>query len=372
MKSAAKNSASQVYFVSGTDEAAVRKTAAALVQKLAPDADVFGLETIDGNVKVEEAEMIILRTIQGLLTLPLFGGRKLVWLRNASFLADSAAAGMESVVEAMDALCSALESGLPEGVTFLLSAPHADKRRTVFRFLSKHATTRIHDLPNPGFRGDEENIVEWTALNVRERDLQLEPEAIEVLAARVGLDSLQLESELDKLETAFGNVRRITGADVRLLVPQTREGGIFDLSEAIARRDLSLALDTLDQLFRQAERGIGILLGAIVPAVRNLLLAKDLLVKHKLPPPSQPHFFGSTLKRLSAEAISHLPRKKDGTINFYPLGIAAINGTHYSLAELEAGFAACAAANQQLLGGPLPERIVLERLLIEMLSRKRS
>lgn len=351
----------------------MRKAALALTRELAPGADVFGLETIDGAVDTADAAAkCVQETIQALLTLPFLGGSKVVWLKNASFLADSVTGRSEGVLGALEKLCEILNSGLPERVSFLLSAPLADKRRTAFKSLSKLGTTEVHDLPNLGFRGDDEAIVEWMTSRVREHDLQLDSDAIEILAARVGLDTLQLESELDKLETAFGKARPVSSADVRVLVPQTRAGGIFDLSEAVARRHLPLALDTLDQLFRQGERGIGILLAAIVPTIRNLLLVKDLLVRHKIPPPAQPHFFAATLKRLPAEATSHLPRKKDGTINTYPLGIAAINGAHFLPAELEEGFAACAAANQQLLSGTLTDEVILARLLIQLLSRKTS
>jgi DNA polymerase III subunit delta len=368
-----KAKTSHIHFLTGTDEAAVRKAASALARELAPGADVFGLEIIDGAVdSVDAAAKSVQETMQSLLTLPFLGGSKLVWLKNASFLADSVAGRSESVLVALEKLCGILISGLPEGVSFLLSAPLADKRRAAFKSLSKLAATQVHDLPNLGFRGDEEAIVEWTTSRVREHDLQLDSNALEILAARVGLDTLQLESEIEKLETAFGNARRVSGEDVRILVPQTREGGIFDLSEAIARRDLSLALETLDQLLRQGERGIGILLAAVVPTVRNLLLVKDLLVRHRLPTPSQPQFFAGALKRLPTEATSHLPRKKDGTISAYPLGIAAINAAHYSLVELEEGFAACAAANQQLLSGSLTDEVVLARLLIQLLWRKTS
>jgi DNA polymerase-3 subunit delta len=369
----ARARASQIHFLTGSDEAAVRKAAFALAGELAPGADVFGLETIDGAVDTADAAAkCVQETIQSLLTLPFLNGTKLVWLKNASFFADSVAGRSESVLVAIERLCGILISGLPEGVSFLLSAPLADKRRAAFKSLSKLAATQVHDLPDLGFRGDEESIIQWITARVRERNLQLDPDAVEILAARVGLDTLQLESELEKLETAFGRARRVSGDDVRILVPQTREGGIFDLSEAVARRNLSLALETLDQLFRQGERGIGILLAAIVPTVRNLLLVKDLLIRHKLPPPSQPQFFGGALKRLPTEATSHLPRKKDGTISAYSLGIAAVNAAHYSLPELEDGFAACAAANQQLLSGSLTDDIVLARLLIQLLSRKTS
>ncbi|HEY5743275.1 MAG TPA: DNA polymerase III subunit delta [Terrimicrobiaceae bacterium] len=373
MTAVSKPKRAQIFFLTGSDEAAVRKAALGIVGELAPDADAFGLEMIDGAVDgVEAATRCVQETIQGLLTLPFFGGSKLVWLKNASFLADSPAGRSEGVLGVLEKLCDTLKAGLPEGVKFVLSAPLADKRRTAFKVLSKLAEVQIYDLPNLGFRGDEEAIIEWTASRASERGLQLEAGAIDVLAARVGLSSLQLESELAKLETAFGTAARISAEEVRVLVPQTREGGIFDLSDAIAKRDLSFALRTLEQLVRQGERGVGILLAAIVPMVRNLLLAKDLLLRHRLSPPAQPHFFAAALKSLSAEATCHLPRKKDGTLNTYPLGIAAANASHYGIQELEQGFAACGAANQQLLSGSLNEEVVIGRLLIGLLSRKAS
>ncbi len=87
----------------------------------------------------------------------------------------------------------------------------------------------MHDLPDLGFRGGEEAIIEWTMSRVHARDLQLDAHAVEGLAARVGLDTMQLEQELEKLETAFGKAHPISSDDIRMLVPQTREGGIFDL-----------------------------------------------------------------------------------------------------------------------------------------------
>ncbi len=373
MTTLVKTGTSQIHFLTGSDEAAVKKAATALAGELAPEADVFGLEAIDGALdSVDEAVDCVQRTIQALLTLPFLGGSKLVWLKNASFLADSVVGRSESVIEALQRLCEVVGSGLPDGVNFLLSAPFADKRRAAFKSLSRLASTQVHDLPDVGYRGGEEAIVEWTAVRLHERNLQLDPDAVEILAARVGLGTTQLESELEKLETAFGTARQITAEEVRLLVPQTREGGIFDLSRAIEKRNLPLALETLDQLFYQRESAIGILLAAIVPTVRNLLLAKDLLARHRLPPPAQPHLLAGTLKRLPAEATSHLPRKKDGSLNLYALGIAATHATHFSLAELKEGFAACANANQQLLSGFPADKVILARLLIELLARKTS
>ena len=61
------------------------------------------------------------------------------------------------------------------------------------------------------------------------------------------------------------------------MVPLSRAGVIFELSNALSARDLELALTLVRRLLEQGESAVGILLAAIVPTIRNLLLAKDLM-----------------------------------------------------------------------------------------------
>ena len=152
-------------------------------------------------------------------------------------------------------------------------------------------------------------------------------------------------------------------------MPATRESGVFDIGNAISARNLPLALETLDQLFYQGEKGVGILLASIVPTVRNLLLAKSLLIRHKLRPPAEANYFGGTLAKLPLEETDFLPRKKDGTLNAYGLGIAAKSSVHYSLEELQRAFHGCADANLRLITSQGAEDVVLTRLLIGFMGR---
>lgn len=366
----AKKSQSAIHFVTGSDDAAVKKAALDLAAKLAPGADAFGLETIDGAVDLVDPSISRIRqTMQALSTLPFLGGTKLVWLKNASFLADTASGRSESVIAELEALCDLLEGGLPDGVAFLMSAPMVDKRRSAYKRLSKAGATVVCDKPSLGFGSGEEEIIHWTAQQVSAKGLKISREAVEMLAARIGLDSGRLHTELEKLDTALGAGHAIGIEDIRALVPSTRESGIFDLGNAISARDLPLALETLAQLFHQGEKGVGILLASIVPTLRNLLLAKDLLVSHKLRPPAEPQFFARDLGRLSPKETAHLPKKKDGTLNTYGLGLAAKHSVHYTLDELLRGFHAAADANQRLITSQGAESVVLTRLLVGVMQR---
>jgi DNA polymerase-3 subunit delta len=178
-----------------------------------------------------------------------------------------------------------------------------------------------------------------------------------------------VESELEKLDLYLGAARRsVTGDDVRLVVPVSREGIVFELGNAIAERNLSRALALLDQLLFQGESAIGIMYASVIPTVRNLLLVQDLMKRHRLSRPAQPFFFGRTLEKLPAEAIAHLPRKKDGTLSAFPLGLAAAHAHRYQADELRAALDACLEANIQLVTSGLEPQVALSQLLVKVIA----
>ena len=87
--------------------------------------------------------------------------------------------------------------------------------------------------------------------------------------------------------------------------------------------------------------------------------------------PSKPFFFGSTINRLPAAAVEHLPRKKDGSINAYTLGIAATHVHRYKSEELAGMLEACLNANTQLVTSQLDERVVLSELVAKLVGTRR-
>ena len=365
---AAKNP--NLHFVTGSDEAEVRRTAQGLAAKLTPtDGGEFGLEVIEAPADTVDCSIeMVHQTLQAVLTLPFFGG-KLVWMKGVTFLKDTVQGRSEAVQLALEKLLKVLEEGLPEGITLLISAPEPDKRKSFYKTLSAIASTTICDKPDFGFGATEDDLIDWVIDRCRDRGVRMEDQAAVVLTTRVGTNTGQLDAELAKLTTAAGEGEVITEQLVRDLVPLTRAGGIFDLSDAINKRNLPLCLDTLAQLRRQGENTVGILLAAIVPTVRNLLIAKDLMDRHKMRPPAQPQFFASDLKRLRSEETAHLPKKKDGTLNAYGIGLAAVNAARFDRDHLVSAFLACRDTNQKLLSGHGSEDTLLTQLLVRIVAK---
>jgi DNA polymerase-3 subunit delta len=373
MPATKKTTQTAIHAVVGSDEAEIKRAACELAEKLTPPGD-FGADIIDGVAEnADAAAGRIHLAIGALNTFAFFGGAKLVWLKNANFLADNPMGRAQGVIEALEALTATLGGGLPDGTQFLLSAIDVDKRRSFFLNLKKIAAVQVFDKLDTGKSGWEEAAGALVRDLAGERGLDFSAEAQEFFVLCTGGDRRIVESELDKLDLYLGPANRTVRVDdVRLLVPVTKAGVIFELGNALAARELPRALDLLEQLLFQGESAIGILLVAIIPTVRNLLVARDLMTRHKLPRPQQAFFFGKTLERLPAEALAHLPRKKDGTMNTFALGIAAQHAHRFELAELRAALAACLEANVQLVTSSAEPQVVLSQLLVRICSRRSS
>lgn len=357
--------------VLGTDDLRVKESALALARKLAPaDAGEFGTEVIDGAAEnADHCAQIVRGVMEALQTLPFFGGGKLVWLKNANFLADTQVGKTTAAIEGMESILDYVEKKLPPEVKFLLSAGPVDKRRSAFKRIQKLADMRVFDKPDTSKTGWEDEVTPLVERRAREQGLTFEGDALEMFVQLAGEDTRQLDSELEKIGLYLGGAGRVTMEDVRAVVPLTRAGIIFEVGDAIGKRDLRRALELLRTLIHQGQNPVGILLGAIVPRVRSLLLAADLLARHPGLPRGNYQGFVGALDRLPADETAHLPRKKDGSgINGYPIFLALDEARRFTMTELRGALRACLDANLKLVTTALDAQLVLERLLIGMLG----
>jgi DNA polymerase-3 subunit delta len=326
------------------------------------------LEVIDGAAdNAEQAAGRIRSTIEALQTLPFFGSTKVVWLKNANFLGDDQKARSTAVQSALEELSELLDRQFGSEITFLISATEVDTRRAFYKTLLKRAEVQVFDRLDSGRAGWEEEATEIVRRHAKKRKLQFDDDALDLFVLLTGGDTRQIENELEKIDTFLGKDRAVHVDLVREIVPLSRAGIIFELSNALAMRDLDLALTLVRRLLDQGENAIGILLVAIVPTVRNLLLAKDLMEQHRLPRPHSPFQFISAINRLPAKATEHLPRKKDGSINAYALGIAAQHAQDFETNQLVDAMRACLTANVQLVTTQLDHELILTEVVVKLL-----
>lgn len=367
--------AENIHVVVGTDEAQVKETALKLSRDLSPaGAGEFGLEVVDGNAdNAEHAVAIVAQVVEAIQTIGFFGQGKVVWFKGCNFMADNQTGKAESVQKALDALVKVLEAGVPADVQFILSVSGVDKRRSAWLKLDKLAQVQVFDVPDTtrgGWEHDVESMVEERAA---EHGLTFESGALSLFVLMAGAHTQQTLNELDKLDLYLGPERReVRKDDIRTMVPMTHSGAVFEIGDAIGKRDLRRALELMDRRLEVGDNAIGILMAAVIPKIRNFVLAQDIMERHR-PSLTSYSSFAAVLNRLPESETAHLPKKKDGSgLNVYPLFLAAQECGKFKRSELRRALDECLKANHRLVTTSLDGRLVLSQMLTRMLVSEKA
>jgi DNA polymerase III subunit delta len=130
--------------------------------------------------------------------------------------------------------------------------------------------------PEPG------NLQAWIVKRAEKQGGKFEPRAAAQLAALIGGDLRRLDQEIAKLITYVNVQRPVTVQDVARLVVDASTSSVFDLVDALGKRDAKRAAHELHHLLDQGENPLG-LLAMIVRQFRLLILVKDLQQRN-MPP----------------------------------------------------------------------------------------
>ena len=367
--------AGNFFAVVGSDEGLVREKALLLYNQFTGGVDDgFTHETIDGIAdNSESAFEICSSTVQALLTIPMFGGDKVVWLRNANFLADNVTGRSQRTEAGVESLRATLERGIPAGVKFLMTAQGVDKRRGFWKFIEKAADVQVHDRIDTSRDDWQDQVASLVTKRARELNLSFHPDALALFVMLAGEQSQQIGNELEKLDLYLGEERReVTEDDVRVLVPLSRAAVVFEIGKAIQLGNAGRAIQLIDQQLEADESAIGIMRASIIGVVRNLFMAKLIIEKFKVPTGNYSAFSGG-LNRLPEADRAWLPQKKDGSgVNVFPIFLAADNAKNFELTGLQQVMEATLKADQALVTTGLDHRLILHRLIVEIASARKT
>lgn len=368
-------SSGNLFAVVGSDEGLVREKALELYNGLTGGVDDgFTHETIDGIADNSDSAFDICSSvIQALQTIPMFGGDKVVWLRNANFLGDNVTGRSQRTEAGVESLRATLENGLPDGVKFLLTAQGVDKRRSFWKFIEKAALVQVHDRIDTSRDDWQDQVAALVTRRAADLGLDFEPDALAIFVMLAGEQSQQIGNELEKLDLYLGPERRIiTEEDVNLLVPLSRAAVVFEIGKAIQTGNASRAIKLIDQQLAADESAIGIMRASIIGVVRNLYMARLIMDRFKVSAANYNSFSGA-LNRLPEQDRAWLPQKKDGSgVNVFPIFLAAPNAGNFELEGLQDVMEATLKADQSLVTTGLDHRLVLHRLIVEIASARKT
>src|SRR5258708_26173735 len=212
-----------IHFLCGSDEDAVKKAAADLAVKLAP-ADAMNLETIDGRATTtDEAVQSIEKVREAILTLPFFGGGKLVWWKAVNFFDETGVGRHASVKEALESLQPDLARVDGTSVTLLVSALGIHKGRSFSKALLKLAQAKYFDLPDLR-KTSEDEIIFQIERRMKVAGIRPSPRAAERYLQATGIDTSAWSQELEKFGCFIGEGEaELTRDDVNRVISGSRD-----------------------------------------------------------------------------------------------------------------------------------------------------
>jgi len=168
-----------------------------------------------------------------------------------------------------------LKTGLPAGNHLVMTAETVDKRKALYKIIAdKGAVLSYEQLK---VEGKKRALVRNTVRDILSaRGKTMAPDAFEAFCEKTGLSLPVVMAELEKLVTYTGDKKAIEVEDVCTAIGGDGEATIFDLTNAIGRRDGATALAAVRFL---ADRSVSplFILSMVTREVRHLLQAKILL-----------------------------------------------------------------------------------------------
>ncbi|HVU36481.1 MAG TPA: DNA polymerase III subunit delta [Opitutaceae bacterium] len=235
-------------FVCGQDDFLVGRAGKERYEALAAEVtDEFSRETINGfAANVGEVESAVNRFRDAVQTVSMFGGKRVVWLKDVNFLADTVTGRAESTLKLVEDLQQILEAVNPDETAVLITASPVDRRRSFPKWCEKNA-----DFALVGGDGDgaSEALVGVVAAEANAFGARFGPGAIELLLAKIGPNTRLLVEEARKLATYAGDGAQIEEAHVAELTPNVAEGDFFEAAEAFFSGDLNWTLAALHRHF---------------------------------------------------------------------------------------------------------------------------
>jgi DNA polymerase-3 subunit delta len=88
----------------------------------------------------------------------------------------------------------------------------------------------------------DNQLPDWTRNMIIEHGLSISPKALMLLVDHVGNDLSRLENEIEKLAINLGGRKSITEDDIEKYIGISKEFNVFELQDALAKKDVSKAI----------------------------------------------------------------------------------------------------------------------------------
>ena len=262
-------------FICGADDFLVGRVGTQQFATLTTEVpDEFSREVLSGfAANVGEVETAVNRFRESVQTVSMFGGRRIVWLKDVNFLADTVTGRAESTLALVADLQEILTSINPAETAVLITASPIDRRRAFPKWCEKNS-----DFTLIGGGDDDGSSLEGVVLaEAKTLDVTFSPDAVRLLLAKIGANTRLLVAEVHKLGNYVAEGERIEEAHVAELTPNVAEGDFFEAAEAFFSGDLKWTLAALERQYFAEPNATRPILAALQNRNRILLQVRALV-----------------------------------------------------------------------------------------------
>ena len=249
-----------VYLVLGPEEYHCDKALSILKSRITkPGAANFDCSTfVAGDASVAEI-------LEAANTYPMLSPRRLVVVEDVGKFKDAEA---EALLEGL--------ASISTRSTVILTAAELDKRKKFYKTFQKDFCL----CEFPCLKGYA--LERWADAFVRENGYRISTGALKRVVDVAGADLRTLASEFEKLMLYAGEEKNIPDAVIEDLVRVSRQQSIFDLTNAVGRRDRVGALRSLGNLLGMGEHPL-VVVTMLARHCRQILIAIEGLRARKNP-----------------------------------------------------------------------------------------
>ncbi len=305
-------------------------------------------ERDQGYVRHDLEEVTLGEVLDDARSFALFAPRRLIWVASAEAAlprgrgaADEEAGAGGGAPE----MIAQYAQDPPPGVTLVFDARRWDfegedktRMERLLKFYSAAAVVEFRRL-------DARQAQELALDLAPKRGLKLGRREAELLAAVTAADGMRIETEIEKLALYCAG-RAVTADDIAALVPDAEESTVFELVDALARRDRARALDLLDLLIRAGEY-LPLALMFLEGVFRLALAAREQKLRTAQEVQSYFQRLGLPMWRARAEQIHAAAAR-------------------FTAAQLAAGIEAILEADSGMKSTRPDDRLVMERFILKL------
>jgi DNA polymerase-3 subunit delta len=237
-----------VYVIGGEEPYYSDRLQDELLRQVPPETKDFNLDVLYGN------EARIQHVVSAARAYPMMADRRMVVVREFRLLFDKQYAHSENLSADTALFIAYLNQPNPQTVFVLVDTALPPGNTSLGAALRKSPGGRFLSFePVP-----EVELQDWITLAAKTTyGLDMEPEAARLMGQRMGPHLDQLSKELDKLCTQNRTTPTITVDEIRNKIPLTREFDVFELKDAVLKRDLDRAFHIAERLLHQADSDVG-------------------------------------------------------------------------------------------------------------------